>query len=95
MKQTSPPVMILGCGRSGTSIFGELFNYLGNYAYQSEPLFDLVIGADYSRPQAFKVPRESEFYRPDPGLSFPLHELQQHVPNMKYFWIVRQTGQCR
>ena len=81
--------MILGCGRSGTSIFGELFNYIGNYSYQSEPLFDLVIDADYARPQAFKVPRESQLYRPDSGLSFPLRKLQLRVPNMKYFWIVR------
>ena len=89
MNKSIPPVMILGCGRSGTSIFGELFNYLGNYIYQSEPPFNLVIDADYSHPQAFKVPRESEFYSPDPGLSFPLRELQQRVPDMKCFWVVR------
>lgn len=89
MNNPVPPVMILGCGRSGTSIFGELFNYIGNYVYQSEPPFDMVIGADYSRLQAFKVPRESEFYNPDSGLSFPLSKLQQRVPNMKYYWIVR------
>ena len=89
MNNPTQPVMILGCGRSGTSIFGELFKYIGNYVYHSEPPFDLVINADYSRPQAFKVPRESDLHSPDPGLSFPLRTLQQRVPNMKYFWLVR------
>ena len=89
MNNPIQPVMILGCGRSGTSIFGELFSYIGNYTYQSEPLFDLVINADYSHPQAFKVPRESNLYSPEPGLSFPLSKLQQRVPNTKYYWIAR------
>lgn len=89
MNYSTPPVLIMGCGRSGTSIFGELFGYIGNYTYQSEPLFDLVINADYSHPLAFKVPRESELFPPDPGLPFPLSKLQQSVPKMKYYWTVR------
>lgn len=87
--QSTPPAMVLGCGRSGTSIFGELFAYLGNYQYRSEPPFDHVMDADYSRPQAFKVPRESAAYPPDLGLSFPLESLRRKVPDMRFFWIVR------
>jgi len=89
VSRSPPPVMILGCGRSGTSIFGELFDHIGDYAYQSEPPFETVMAADYSRPQAFKVPRESEAHSPDPGLPFPLSTLLQCVPGMKFFWIVR------
>lgn len=84
-----PPVMILGCGRSGTSIFGELFNYLGDYTYKSEPPFADVVDADYAVPQAFKVPHESPGHVPDTGLSFPLATLLNTAPNMKLFWIVR------
>ncbi|MCP4381437.1 MAG: sulfotransferase, partial [Hyphomicrobiales bacterium] len=85
----APPVMILGCGRSGTSIFGELFASLAGYQYKSEPAFSEVMGASYVTPCAFKVPRESEGYLPDPGLSFPLATVRRRAPGMKFFWIVR------
>ena len=84
-----PPVMVLGCGRSGTSIFGELFNDLANYSYRSEPPFEDVLSADYSVPLAFKVPREPADIVADPGLSFPLDVLLQRQPAFKFFWIVR------
>ena len=85
----APPVMILGCGRSGTSILGELFDYIDGYQYRSEPPFEDVVNADYSTPRAFKVPRESEAHRPDPGLSFPLSDLLDRAPDMRFIWIVR------
>jgi Sulfotransferase family len=81
--------MILGCGRSGTSIFGELFDHLPDYRYYSEPPFDNVIKADFTSPLAFKVPRESEGYLGEPGLSFPLDVLLHALPGMRFFWIVR------
>lgn len=84
-----PPVMILGCGRSGTSIFGELFDHLPDYTYRSEPPFADVMNADLTAPIAFKVPRESDGYHAEPGLSFPLTELLQAQPRMRFFWIVR------
>ena len=84
-----PPVMVLGCGRSGTSIFGEIFEHLSMYRYSSEPSFADVIGSDFSIPLAFKVPREDATFEAEPGLSFPLTAMQKCVPNMKYFWIVR------
>jgi hypothetical protein len=86
---TPPPVMILGCGRSGTSIFGELFEHLPDYDYHSEPAFADVVSTDYSTPLAVKVPRESAEFSPDPGLSFPLAELRRKQPDMRLFWIVR------
>ena len=84
-----PPVMVLGCGRSGTSIFGELFDHLSIYTYRSEPPFADVVDADFSSPLAFKVPRESEGFAPDTGLSFPLARLRSAAPRMRFFWIVR------
>ena len=85
----SPSVMILGCGRSGTSIFGELFEQLPDYLYRSEPPFTDVIDDDFASPLAFKIPRESEGFSPDPGLSFPLAALLRKRPVMRFFWIVR------
>lgn len=85
----APPVMILGCGRSGTSIFGELFDGLDRYSYTSEPPFEAVLAADYSVPQAFKVPRESDVHPARPGLSFPLDRFLKAAPGARLFWIVR------
>lgn len=90
MTRPPPPVMILGCGRSGTSIFGELFQHVPAYDYRSEPPFEDVMEADYGRPRAFKVPRDSDRYgAPAPGLSFPLAALRARRPDMRFFWIVR------
>jgi sulfotransferase family protein len=82
-------VMILGCGRSGTSIFGELFDGLDGYRYRSEPPFEEVMTADYSNPTAFKVPRESALWPSADGLSFPLPDYLSKAPEAKIFWIVR------
>jgi len=81
--------MILGCGRSGTSIFGELFDGLANYTYESEPPFSSILSADFSLPLAFKVPQESSNHPSKPGLSFPLDELLNVAPTTKFFWIIR------
>lgn len=82
-------VIILGCGRSGTSIFGELFDYLPAYRYYSELPFAEVMTLDYSQPVAMKVPRESEGFPPDAGLSFPLETLLEVVPSLQLYWQVR------
>jgi hypothetical protein len=82
-------VMVLGCGRSGTSIFGELFDGLGDYAYRSEPPFSEVAAADFSRPTAYKVPHESDGFIATPGLSFPVGEYLARAPGAKVFWVVR------
>ena len=83
------PVMVLGCGRSGTSIFGELFEHLPPYTYLSEPPFRDVMTSSFLGLPAFKVPRESEGFTPLPGLSFPLDQLLQEFPDIAIFWIVR------
>ncbi len=87
--ESLPDAMILGCGRSGTSIFGELFEHLPHYTYASEPPFSDVVATDFSSPAAFKVPRESDGFPPTPGLSFPLDAFLQAKPNTALFWIVR------
>jgi len=81
--------MVLGCGRSGTSILGELFEAVPGYTYRSEPPITEVFNADYTRAQAFKVPREDAAFGTDPGLSFRLSDLQARVPEMLFLWIVR------
>ncbi len=82
--------IILGCGRSGTSIFGELFEHLSPFAYYSEPAFDDLLHFDFSRPVAVKVPRESANHPATPGLSFPLETLLETVPGaVRLYWQVR------
>ena len=83
-------VIILGCGRSGTSIFGELFDHLSPYTYYSEPPFADLLQFDFTGPIAVKVPKESSQYSPTPGLSFPLDTLLSEVPDPKQiYWQIR------
>jgi hypothetical protein len=83
-------VMILGCGRSGTSIFGELFDHLPPFSYSSEPDFARLLEFEFTGPIAVKVPKESPQYIPTPGLSFPLDRFLAGVPDPKLiYWQVR------
>jgi len=83
-------VLILGCGRSGTSIFGELFEELPTYQYYSEPDFDKIFTMDFSNPVAIKVPRESKMDPPDPGLSISVSRIYDVIPGpLKIYWMVR------
>ena len=82
-------VLILGCGRSGTSIFGELFDHLIPYTYFSEIDFELYLNKDFSQPTATKVPRENPKYQNTPGLSFPLEVVLSKIPNLQIYWQVR------
>ena len=83
-------VIILGCGRSGTSIFGELFEHLSPYTYYSEPSFDKLMQLDFTQPIAVKVPKESTNFPPTAGLSFPLTTMLAEIPDPKsFFWQVR------
>ncbi len=82
--------MILGCGRSGTSIFGELFEQISAYRYWSEPDYAMLKDLNYDTPVAVKVPRESPGYPADTGLSFPLQDWLNHVSGSKtIFWQMR------
>lgn len=83
-------VIILGCGRSGTSIFGELFEHIPAFKYYSEPPLKEVFRFDYTRPHAIKVPRDDPDFPPSPGLSFPLETLLEKIPGpLTIFWQVR------
>ena len=83
-------VIILGCGRSGTSIFGELFEHLEAYTYYSEPPFAQLTTFDYTSPVAAKVPTESAGFPPSPGLSFPLETLLATIPKpLNIYWQLR------
>ena len=83
-------VIILGCGRSGTSIFGELFEHLPGYTYYSAPPFAQVVRFDYRQPVAIKVPKESAGFISSPGLSFPLATLLNTVPPPRtIYWQLR------
>ena len=82
--------MILGCGRSGTSIFGELFDHLVPFTYYSEPAYAELLKLDFTRPIAVKVPKESPDYRPPEGLSFPVEHLLATLPGpWCFYWIIR------
>ncbi|MCP4007781.1 MAG: sulfotransferase [bacterium] len=83
-------VLILGCGRSGTSIFSELFEHLGAYTYYSEPSFADVAALSFSTPVAIKVPKECDEFQSTPGLSFPLDAMLALLPKpVKIYWQVR------
>ena len=85
-----PHVLILGCGRSGTSIFGEFFKDIPEYEYFSEPHFDDLVESQFQRPLAIKVPRESENHPPDEGLSISVTATKNLIPvPRKIYWIVR------
>jgi len=88
-KSLPKPVLILGCGRSGTSIFGELFEHLPIYTYYSEPIFANLYDFEYHQSIAIKIPKESVGFPPDKGLSFPLKTLFKIIPNLVIFWQVR------
>ena len=83
-------VLILGCGRSGSSIFGELFEHLTDYQYFSEPHFEEVLSMDFRRPIAIKVPRVSKAFTPDPGLPIPMKKMLEILPDgSEFFWQLR------
>jgi len=83
-------VLILGCGRSGTSIFGELFEHLPGYTYYSEPDFAQVVDTCYASLAAVKVPRESKAHPVTPGLSFPMTSMLAVMPMPReLYWQVR------
>ena len=90
-EKTAPShVLILGCGRSGTSIFGEFFQHLSAYTYYSEPSYTDLKKIPFDQPIAIKVPTESVEHPSTEGLSFPLEELLQLIPRpLKIFWQVR------
>ena len=83
-------VVVLGCGRSGTSIFGELFQHIPGFTYRSEPPFEDLRGYDYDQPVAIKVPKPAEGRPVSPGLPFLVDELLAAIPEPRaIFWQVR------
>ncbi|MEM8527715.1 MAG: hypothetical protein AAGG68_23940 [Bacteroidota bacterium] len=90
MKHKSPHVIILGCGRSGTSIFGEFFDHLPEYQYYSEPSYERLKELDFSQPTAIKVPKSHPDFKSTKGLSFPLNDLIQTIDKpIQWYWQVR------
>ncbi len=87
----SATVVILGCGRSGTSIFGELFEHLPGYRYVFEPDFDELTPALFAGgPVAIKVPKRRHGAPMTAGLPFQLEEFLAQVPQPRVlFWQVR------
>lgn len=83
-------VCILGCGRSGTSIFGELFKALPTYTYLSEPDLGTLNKTDFHQPVAIKVPRPGPEDTTSPGLPFLWPDFMQLFPSPPVlFWQVR------
>jgi hypothetical protein len=81
-------VIILGCGRSGTSIFGELFAAFPGYLYLSEPLLADVPLRDEA--VAVKVPRTGPHDDPPDGAATSLRAIHAAVGEPRtVFWQVR------
>lgn len=93
MPARSRHVVILGCGRSGTSILGELFEADPAYDYRFEPaLADLRSLPFGSGPVTVKVPKDDRARSGSftPGLPFALAELLDLVPPPRVLvWVVR------
>jgi hypothetical protein len=82
--------LILGCGRSGTSIFGELFASFPAFRYYSEPLLCDLVGILGRDPVAVKVPRQAEGASPRSGCSVELADVRSVLPGpLVVFWQVR------
>ncbi|MCA9349297.1 sulfotransferase domain-containing protein [Candidatus Saccharibacteria bacterium] len=84
-------VLILGCGRSGTSIFGELFesNYFFDYMFEPSVNDVLQNKPGICRRTAAKVPKSSGKDN-SPGLSINLEEFHKKTKaDYKYIFIVR------
>lgn len=90
MQNRKKHALVLGCGRSGTSIFGEFFHDLQGFSYHSEISMDKIMKLDTDLPIALKVPRASIGHEGKEGLSFPLNTLLSKFKNdLQIFWIVR------
>lgn len=83
-------MIIVGCGRSGTSILGELFEHIPGYDYMFEPQFSELKNAKPAKGKALavKVPKGDEDKR-TPGLAFNIDEILSLIPNNKFIFIVR------
>jgi hypothetical protein len=87
-------VLVLGCGRSGTSIFGELFEALPGYRYRSEPTLEDLVAASIDRPDASsalaaKVPRVHPDHPAPIGLPLPLDAMVDALRSPALIWVVR------
>ena len=83
-------IIILGCGRSGTSILGELFEHLSEFTYFFEPQLSVLSDHISKNPDdllALKVPKGGKTLTP--GLTCDMDELTAIVPEFKLIWIVR------
>ena len=82
--------LILGCGHSGTSIFGELFASFPGFRYFSEPLLSDLVGIVGDGPVAAKVPRQAESASPPSGCSVELADVVAVLAGrLVVFWQVR------
>jgi hypothetical protein len=84
-------IVILGSARSGTSIFGELFELLPGFRYYFEPGLERLSALDYDLgPIAVKMPRAADVTRTTPGLAFLLEEMVNIVRDpFRILWQVR------
>jgi hypothetical protein len=82
-------VLILGCGRSGTSIFGELFAAIPSFEYLEEP-YAADVPNHCDRAIAVKVPRHGANLYAPPGCALTDELLARIPPEPRtVFWQVR------
>lgn len=92
LRQTSgvpAHALILGCGRSGTSILGELFESLPGVTYASEPRLDDLPAIAANKTLVVKVPQVVANDTP-PGLPAAPDDLYRALPTpLVVIWQVR------
>ena len=85
-------ICILGCGRSGTSIFGELFESISAFEYVSEPYLQEIkqLKLPEGKFLAVKVPRPENEIVSHNGLPFDWEEFKEIFPKpATFFWQMR------
>ena len=81
-------IVILGCGRSGTSILGELFEYLPEFNYLFELFLDKIVENLNNKRVCIKVPKGGKTLTK--GLACDMNELLNILgKDIKIIWIVR------
>lgn len=87
-KDKNSNIIILGSGRSGTSILGELFGYLPAFNYLFEPLLEDIPNHPNDKRICIKVPKGGKSLTK--GLACDMDELVNILgKNTKIIWIIR------
>ncbi len=85
-------ILIMGCSRSGTSIFGELFQNIDGLRYVWEPILDKippVAGATVMKSPTMEATYQGRIDQLTPGLAFNVDTMLRVLPEPAVIWLVR------